>query len=140
MSTNKINVVVELFKANWCGYCVRFMPEWKNFKELAKLPNDKINFDVVAYEVTTDKELMDQVKKNKKYDFSGFPTLMITIGDNKPIKYSGNRVGTEIMDFIKKQIDNPTTQSGGGNDYDEEHYKKKYYKYKALYLKAKNNA
>lgn len=100
----KINVVAELFKAEWCGPCNRFLPEWKKFIELTNIPNEKINFDVKTYELTKDKDLIEKVRKEKKYDYKTYPTLMLTICDNKPEKYEGNRIGQDILDHINKKI------------------------------------
>lgn len=55
-----------LFYADWCGFCVRFMPI---FEELHKNHKDQFNFVKVNVE---DNKYQDAVKK---YEISAFPTV-----------------------------------------------------------------
>lgn len=60
--------MIVLFYADWCGFCVRFMPI---FEELYK--NHKANFNFVKVNVE-DKKYEDAVKK---YEIAAFPTVFM---------------------------------------------------------------
>ena len=83
-----------LFKAEWCGHCKNFKPEWNKLQENGKLSN-KINF------ITMDSE------KNKKqieeWKIEGFPTIILKQGNNA-VEYDGQRSAKEIESFLDKNI------------------------------------
>ena len=60
--------MIVLFYADWCGFCVRFMPI---FEELYKNHKDHFNFVKVNVE---DKKYEDAVKK---YEIAAFPTVFM---------------------------------------------------------------
>lgn len=127
----KPNVTVELFSAdNWCGYCIKFKPEWEKFQSMTK---DNEYITTAHYDEANKKE-MDKVTTDKGYHIDGFPTLIITINDNSPIYYKGERTADTILGFIQQEMKEP--QSGGKKSQDK--YEQKYYKYKAKYLKSKS--
>ena len=80
-----------LFYADWCGYCIRFMPI---YERLFKAYKKKYNFVKINVE---DPKYADEVEK---YDISAFPTLFLVnpeddthihvenqnFGDNKKMK------------------------------------------------------
>lgn len=60
--------MIVLFYADWCGFCVRFMPI---YEELYKNHKDQFNFVKVNVE---DEKYIDAVKK---YEISAFPTVFM---------------------------------------------------------------
>lgn len=68
--------MIVLFYADWCGFCVRFMPI---FEELYKNHKNQFNFVKVNVE---DKKYEDAVKK---YEIAAFPTVFMvnTKTDNR---------------------------------------------------------
>jgi thiol-disulfide isomerase/thioredoxin len=141
MSSNEYNKIV-LFRANWCGHCEHFLPEWDKLKK--KLSGSSIKYE--EYEDSANKEVM---QKNK---IEGFPTIRIyTANDKEGTDYNGPRIANDIYKFLTEKSvknKNPTefAQCGGKrkipqykpdyNDNDDE-YKLKYFKYKAKYMKLK---
>ena len=133
MTKGKIHV--ELFKADWCGHCNRFIPNW-NF--LVDDPDLKQFVTFKLYEETKEKDA-EHFKKN---NISSFPTIKITY-NGESILYGNNEKQREVdvmkqflMDMHKKNEDNELI--GGGHHVD---YKYKYEKYKSKYeaLKKKLN-
>lgn len=59
---------IELFYADWCTYCMKFMPKYKMISEIYK---DKYNFVMI----NVDDPAYQQVVKDG--DLSGFPTMYI---------------------------------------------------------------
>ena len=60
--------MIVLFYADWCGFCIRFMPI---YEELYKNHKDHFNFTKVNVE---DNKYIDAVKK---YEISAFPTVFM---------------------------------------------------------------
>jgi hypothetical protein len=153
--------LIELFRAEWCGYCKRFEPDWKKLTEMDDIECEK-------YEHTDPKD-KEHFAKN---DVQGYPTIYITVNDKKEI-YMGKRSVNHIMNYICKKMPNASgcdkkypldkedPQEGGcghmqnGGDcgcgqgggkkkskktknVDDAKYELKYYKYKAKYLKIKD--
>lgn len=80
---------IELFYANWCSYCMRFMPKYKSIADIYK---NKYNFVMINVDDEQYKKVVDEA------GVSGFPTLYIvdpTI-DNKI------SLNNSIYDDLKK--------------------------------------
>lgn len=130
---------VTLYKATWCGHCVKFESEWK--KLIKELPKIGMTFEALEFDANSDKAAEENVEL--------IPTLIIKI-DGKKIHYpNGNGMtADDIMNFIKNKgkVDTANTnkfkQCGGtrvsklNKPLDDEQYKVKYLKYKALYMKS----
>lgn len=114
------DVNINLYHADWCGHCINFMPEWEKIVKKAK--KDGINAQ----------GFKDTDPETKEEDITGYPTIKITIGDEK-YDYSGSRTLEDIFKFIDDK--RGSVQDGGGKS--DEYYKLKYLKYKAKYLKKK---
>jgi len=78
---NKSKPKVILLKAEWCGYCKKFKPEWEILTNNNNL-NNKVEF------ITLDSE-KDKEEINK-YKIQGFPTILIN-KNNKITSYEGSR-------------------------------------------------
>ena len=84
------------FVADWCGYCKKLKPEWKQFEEDYK-GND---CNVVSVECTKYKDL------GKKHNVSGYPTIKyLPNGLNDPngaIDYKGERTEQGFLSFLSQ--------------------------------------
>lgn len=59
---------VVLFYADWCTYCIKFMPKYKLLSEIYK---GKYNFVMINVDDSKYEKVV------KEYDLSGFPTMYI---------------------------------------------------------------
>jgi thiol-disulfide isomerase/thioredoxin len=84
------NVDLYLFKAQWCGHCINFMPTWE---KINKEFNNKINIKTFDVDNKADKSKFDE------YQIQGFPTLILNNNNNK-IEYNGLRDYESIKEFI----------------------------------------
>ena len=92
--SNQSKPDVYLFKAEWCGHCKNFKPEWKKIMADNAL-SKKVNF------ITIDSE------KNKndiaKWQIKGFPTIILKKND-KLIEYDNHRTFEGIKNFINEHV------------------------------------
>lgn len=82
--------VLTLFYADWCGYCIRFMPI---FEEISKKYGDKIELAKVNVEDEAYKELVHNI------GIGGFPTVYILDPkyDNKVLISNANLRSVETL-------------------------------------------
>ena len=131
--------VINFYKADWCGHCKNFKPEWEKLKELTKgMGNIKLNM----YDEKSDEA--------KKANIKGWPTIIIIKG-GKSEEYQGPRTAEAIMKKIgldtapnggSKFSEMPAQCGGNYGNYDnygnkeksDAYYKTKYLKYKAKYM------
>jgi thiol-disulfide isomerase/thioredoxin len=96
-SENKTSNLIKVYNFNtsWCGYSVRFQPEWEKFqKEIESIDNLNIEGYDIKCDNTNNKQMCDD------YDIPGFPTVIIE-KDNKKINYNGPRTATAIIEAIQ---------------------------------------
>jgi thiol-disulfide isomerase/thioredoxin len=74
---NKVDII--LFKAEWCGHCVKLKPTWEKIKEEF---SNKFNF--ITYDADKDTKLFEE------YEVNAFPTIIIKDGNHKK-EYDGPR-------------------------------------------------
>jgi len=94
-TNNKVKVYN--FNTEWCGYSIRFQPEWNKFEAEVKAKNNLAN--VKAYDVKCDDP------KNEKmcmdYEVPGFPTVIIEKGNTRKV-YDGPRTAQSLIETIEK--------------------------------------
>jgi len=83
-----------LFKAEWCGHCKNFKPEWNKLINNNNL-KEKVNF--ITLDSDTNK------KEFTEWKIEGFPTIILKKGDTS-IEYNGERSVNNIEKFIKTNI------------------------------------
>ncbi|HNW25742.1 MAG TPA: thioredoxin domain-containing protein [Candidatus Gastranaerophilaceae bacterium] len=73
---------IALFYADWCSYCIRFMPKYKLISDIYK---DKYNFVMINVENPKYQKLVED------YSISGFPSIFIIDKqiDNRIPLYNG---------------------------------------------------
>jgi thiol-disulfide isomerase/thioredoxin len=96
-SQNKVKVYN--FNTSWCGYSVRFQPEWDVFQEEVNAKGDLTN--VQAYDIKCDDPSFEQMCKN--YDVPGFPTVIIEKGSDKKV-YQGPRTAKSLIETVEKMV------------------------------------
>ncbi len=164
MSNGENQVVVELFRAEWCGHCKNFAQTWE------KLSNNHKNIKWIKYELDDNEcrksngehTCNSNSKIAEERGVHGYPTIHITI-NGKRFVYNRERTEENILNFIKDNSnakiqrggecgcgqsggcgENGCGQNGGKKNKtnklnDDAKYEMKYYKYKAKYLKIKDN-
>lgn len=90
------DVKVYNFNTTWCGYSVRFQPEWSIFEEEVKAKGNLSH--VKAYDIKCDDPEFEQMCKN--YEVPGFPTIIIQKGPIKKV-YQGPRTAKSIIETIE---------------------------------------
>lgn len=141
---NLVEVELQLYYANWCGYCVRFKPTWEIIKE--NMPKDKDLKNVTLLFHECEDSAINNDEKAKDVEKSGFkiksyPTLLLKL-NNKYIQFPSDNRDYEVIkkfilcktnqgDCLESNTQNSEhNQQGGKNNVD---YRKKYKKYKELY-------
>ena len=96
-SKNKTSNLIKVYNFNtsWCGYSVRFQPEWKKFEEEINSIN---NLSIQAFDIKCDNINNEQMCNN--YEIPGFPTIIIEKDGNK-INYNGPRTANAIIETIQ---------------------------------------
>jgi thiol-disulfide isomerase/thioredoxin len=148
-------IYITLYKAEWCGFCKRFKPDWEKIKNVMKdkniideLDNKNIKVFVDEYD-DANKEVMSRA------DIKYYPTLRVSIIDENEEKNtfdledSQRELNTFVDVVFKNQSDNLkellksklNKMSGGFFDYSRNKkikYYKEYMRCRSLYLKLKN--
>jgi hypothetical protein len=83
------------FNTTWCGWSVKFQPEWDNFAEKVQADPRLKNISVV--DVKCDKS--ENEGKCKEFEVEGFPTVIIEMGD-KVGTYKGPRTTKDLLETI----------------------------------------
>ena len=78
------------FKMNGCPHCVKMEPEWKKFVD----NNPDVNTETL--EANADKS------KAKKYNVTGYPSLLMVSGGKVIDTYAGERNSEGFAKFINK--------------------------------------
>ena len=84
------------FNTSWCGYSVRFQPEWNNV--MKRINQDKEMSNAKAYDVKCDQEENEELCA--KYGIEGFPTVVLEKG-NRRTMYNGPRTADAIIEQFK---------------------------------------
>lgn len=89
-------VKVYNFNTSWCGWSVRFQPEWKKFEDACK--TDPALKNVEALDVKCDDPKNEAMCK--EFEVAGFPTVIIEANGQRGL-YKGPREASEIADTVK---------------------------------------
>jgi thiol-disulfide isomerase/thioredoxin len=90
------NVKVYNFNTSWCGWSVKFQPEWNKFTEYVS-ENSSLN-NVKTFDVKCDKPENESVCKD--FDIQGFPTVVIEAGGRRGL-YKGPREVKDLIETVK---------------------------------------
>ncbi len=91
----KEKIYIKLYKANWCGYCKRFVPDWEKLKQIigrlqTSLKAQQIDIKLKEYEETNPDDKV-QIERD---GIKSYPTIRII---HKKYKIEKN-TKTEIED------------------------------------------
>ncbi len=99
-SDTKSKIKIYNFNTSWCGYSVKFQPEWNKFSDTVKLNNNKVDLsNVEAADIKCDDPLNKQMCQD--FQISGFPSVVAVVNDSY-IPYNGGRTSADIIEFITK--------------------------------------
>jgi protein disulfide-isomerase A1 len=93
-TNNKIKVYN--FNTSWCGWSVRFQPEWNKFQDAVKSDGSLSNVD--AFDIKCDKPENEEVCK--EFDIQGFPTVIIEANGKRGL-YKGPRESKDLIETVK---------------------------------------
>lgn len=94
--STKDNIKVYNFNTKWCGYSVRFQPEWDDFVAAIKSQNLT---HVKTYDIKCDNEARKQMCLD--YDIPGFPTVIIERNGVRT-SYEGPRKSQKLLEEVNK--------------------------------------
>jgi len=97
LDVNKPTVIN--YWADWCGYSNNFLPEWKKFELAAKQKFPQVQ--VLDLNVEHNKELIDLASS---IGVNGYPTTVVFCKGKYTPMVCGNKVGSEVMEFVQKCI------------------------------------
>ncbi|XP_044758087.1 thioredoxin domain-containing protein 5 [Coccinella septempunctata] len=84
------------FYAPWCGHCQQLAPIWQ---EVAKTFEFDSSLSIAKIDCTKHKSVCTQ------YEIKAYPTLLWIENGEKVEKYQGSRTHEELVNYIKKMLD-----------------------------------
>jgi thiol-disulfide isomerase/thioredoxin len=93
-TNNKVKVYN--FNTSWCGWSVRFQPEWNKFQDAVK-SNDSLS-NVDTFDIKCDKPENEEVCK--EFEIQGFPTVIIEANGKRGL-YKGPRESKDLIETVK---------------------------------------
>ena len=94
-----------MFTVDWCPYCKKAMPIWKEFKEeySGKVINGyKLNFETVN---CTDEKDNNVVEMLEKYSIEGYPTIKL-LKDDEVITFDAKPERATLEKFLQTVLGN----------------------------------
>jgi thiol-disulfide isomerase/thioredoxin len=87
---------------NWCGYSMKFLPEWNKFKEDVEFMKQYPELQVLDLHVARDDK--DAAALAKKAGVDGYPTVILFYRNKKYPKIASNMTAEKLKEFVKKII------------------------------------
>ena len=94
-SENKTKIKIFNFNTSWCGWSIRFQPEWEKFSNRVK--TDPTLAHVNAIDVKCDNAKNESMCE--KYEVPGYPFIVVEI-DGKRTQYNGERTADALVKHI----------------------------------------
>ena len=89
------SVKIYNFNTSWCGWSVKFQPEWQKFTDYV---NSGTNLShVKCFDVKCDKPENEGICKD--YEIQGFPTVLIEAGGKRGV-YKGPRESKDLIETV----------------------------------------
>ncbi len=84
------------FNTKWCGWSVRFQPEWDNFTKAVK-NNSELNSRVEVIDVKCDDPANERMCE--EYQVPGYPYVIVEKDGNRT-PYEGERTAQALLSFV----------------------------------------
>ncbi len=98
----------QLFYADWCPHCQTTKPEWKKMKENWDMAqrelyweNNKLSYQDVDIKLINCENDKDSCRS---YDIQGYPTIILSIGDNNIEYDQAGRSHSDLMSFLESKL------------------------------------
>ena len=95
-STDKKLTKLIWFYADWCGHCKYFSPEWDKFVSA----NRNKSIELVKQNGDEDKD----GSLHKKYNVTGYPTVVMLYNDNTSEHYEGPRKADALSMVLNSKM------------------------------------
>lgn len=95
-ANNKPIIKIFNFNTTWCGWSLRFQPEWDAFMEYVKNPENNLTH-VEAVDIKCDNE--NNKKKCEEYSVPGFPYVIVEVNGSRS-SYKGERTKDSLISFV----------------------------------------
>lgn len=90
-----------LVHASWCGYCIKFMPDYHKVSDKAKNANLETIFCKLESNEQSKNAISAFNRAHPEYEITGFPTVLL-FKHGKPISvYKGSRDPESFFKFVK---------------------------------------
>ena len=93
------NVKVYNFNTSWCGWSVKFQPEWNEFAKAVKA-DSKLSSKVDVIDVKCDNPENENLCE--KYKVPGYPYVVVDNNGNLEA-YSGERTAKALLSFVSSK-------------------------------------
>jgi thiol-disulfide isomerase/thioredoxin len=87
------------FYTSWCGWSVKFQPEWNEFAKAVKA-DSKLSSKVDVIDVKCDNP--ENEKLCEKYQVPGYPYVVVD-NNGKHEAYSGERTAKALLSFVSSK-------------------------------------
>ena len=95
-SSKENKIKVYNYNTSWCGWSVRFQPEWKKFESEINAKGDLSH--VEAHDVKCDNPENDFLCK--EFEVAGFPTVIIETNGQRGV-YKGPREAKNLVETVQ---------------------------------------
>jgi len=94
------DILIMLFKTEWCPYCKKAKPEWDKFQEYVNVENKKNNYVITLSVIDCD----EKPDLAEKYKIEGYPTIKL-LYKNEIYDYEAKPDFNNLKQFLKTSID-----------------------------------
>jgi protein disulfide-isomerase A6 len=96
----KDKLVLIKFYTNWCGYCVRSIPD---YEELSRKYKNNKRVVIAQMDAEKNNEFLEHLNKFNNWEgVNGYPTILLFKNNLYLTKYTGNRTVVDYIDFLNK--------------------------------------
>jgi len=95
-NVNNSRVKMLNFNTKWCGWSVRFQPEWDNFTKAVK-DDSELNSKVEVIDVKCDDPANERMCE--EYEVPGYPYVIVEKDGNRT-PYEGERTAQALLSFV----------------------------------------
>jgi thiol-disulfide isomerase/thioredoxin len=97
---NNDDVLIMLFKTEWCPHCKQAMPEWNKFVNYINELNNTIDYNIRSSIIDCDK----QEDIANKYNIDAYPSIIL-LYKNKTYEYDAKANMNNLIKFLESSIE-----------------------------------